>query len=95
MVKFIRGQMSQEELLAQLAEEAVELSHAALKLRRAHSKSNPTPIPLGEAYAHLKEEVADVQLLLKVLGMDRHQAEYDLIGKLKLERWVNRLRGRG
>lgn len=55
------------EILAQLAEEASELAQAALKLRRAIDKENPTPKSQAEATDDLIEEIADVQLCLEVL----------------------------
>lgn len=36
--------LPEEEILAQMAEECVEASKAALKLRRARSGVNPTPV---------------------------------------------------
>ena len=69
----IREKVPQTELLAQLAEEAVELAHAALKLRRIYDGINPTPVPAAVAFANLKEEIADVQLLMAVLGLDQHR----------------------
>ena len=87
----IREKVPQTELLAQLAEEAVELSHAALKLRRIYDGINPTPVPAAVAFANLKEEIADVQLLMAVLGLDQHRLECDRIAERKLERWVKRL----
>lgn len=91
MIDLIREKMSQEELLAQLAEEAVELAHAALKLRRVYDGTNPTPVKRSAAFASLKEEIADVKLLLAVLGLNRHAIEYDRIGDAKLKRWAERL----
>lgn len=87
----IQDKLSQEELLAQLAEEAVELAHAALKLRRVYDGTNPTPVKRSAAFANLKEEIADVQLLITVLDLDRHGPEYYRIGAAKLKRWVARL----
>lgn len=92
MFEFIRGEVPQEELLAQLAEEAVELAHAALKLRRVYGGTNPTPTKRSEAFANLKEEIADVELLVLVLGLDQHRWEYNRIMEAKLARWVQRLR---
>ena len=94
-LEVIRENLTQEELLAQLAEEAVELAHAALKLRRVYDGANPTPVKRSDAFANLKEEIADVQLLLRVLELDRHRMECDRIAEKKLERWVQRLEGRG
>jgi NTP pyrophosphatase (non-canonical NTP hydrolase) len=91
MLNLIREKVPQEELLAQLAEEAVELAHAALKLRRTYGDINPTPVKRTAAFARLKEEIADVKLLLTVLELDRHGIEYDRIGDAKLKRWAERL----
>lgn len=56
----IRDILPKTELLAQMAEEAAELSQAALKLRRALDGSNPTPVPAGAAWNGLLEEYGDV-----------------------------------
>lgn len=87
----IREKLPQEELLAQLAEEAVELAHAALKLRRVYDGTNPTPIKRSDAFANLLEEIADVQLLITVLDLGIHKLECCRIEAAKLERWVTRL----
>jgi hypothetical protein len=87
----IQERLSQEELLAQLAEEAVELAKAALKLRRVYDGTNPTPIKRSEAFENLKEEIADVRLVLDVLDLNRHSPEYTKIYNAKLERWAKRL----
>ena len=87
----IQEKVPQTELLALLAEEAVELAHAALKLRRVYDGSNPTPVKRSEAFANLKEELADVGLIVSVLGLDRHNPEIMRIQQDKLERWLRRL----
>ena len=89
--EYIRTRVPAEEGLAQLAEEATELAHAALKMRRALGTTNPTPVSSLEALARLKEEVADVWLLLEVLGIDGNPEEYERIKDYKLQRWVDRL----
>lgn len=94
MIDFIRDALPEEELLAQLAEEAVELSHAALKLRRVMDGRNPTPVRLSEALANLQEEVSDVLLLLLVLDIDFDDPSIVRAGMEKLDRWVGRLRER-
>lgn len=91
-IKFITDKVPQTELLAQLAEEATELAHAALKLRRIFDSTNPTPVTYSEAMENLKEELADVQLLTIVLGFDEFGAEIYRTMQAKLERWVQRLR---
>lgn len=84
------------ELLCQLAEEAAELAHAALKLRRAIEKENPTQCAEEECREHLNEEVADVDLLFKLLGLtDRANINRILeIEKAKRKRWIDRLQSR-
>ena len=47
-------------MLEQLAEEAAELSQAALKLARGIRNENPTPVTQGEAQKRLIEEWTDV-----------------------------------
>lgn len=47
-------------MLEQLAEEAAELSQAALKLARVLRGENPTPVTEEEAWKHLVEEYTDV-----------------------------------
>ena len=47
-------------MLEQLAEEAMELAHAALKLARIERGENPTPVLKEDAMDHLIEEYTDV-----------------------------------
>lgn len=89
----IRERVSQSEVLAQLAEEASELAHAALKLRRAYDGRNPTPVSIREAYDCLLEEFADIKACADVLGFDRYSERRkieDIEGD-KLTRWATRL----
>lgn len=83
------------EILAQLAEEASELAQAALKLRRAIDKENPTPKGQVEATDDLIEEIADVQLCLEVLfygsELDTLDDKITLTKAAKKERWEKRL----
>ena len=46
-------------MLEQLAEEAMELAHAALKLARIERGENPTPVLKEDAMDHLIEEYTD------------------------------------
>jgi len=77
------------ELLAGLAEECAELSHAALKLRRVYDKTNPTPLLDEVAVADLYEEVADVMLYIDQLNLNI--MEIDKIKNEKMNRWLRRL----
>ena len=89
----IKQHIPQDELLAQLAEECAELSQAALKLRRALTGINPTPVTAEEARANLVEEIADIlnvsDLLLEIDDVDEI---YDIVQR-KRERWLKRLEG--
>ena len=96
MIEFVRENLPDEELLAGLAEEAAELSKAALKLRRVLDGRNPTPVSLSMAHANLEEEIADVLLCLESLGFDHTVLDkYRPMMDGKLERWVGRLREGG
>lgn len=75
-----------------MAEEATELAHAAMKLRRAYDGSNPTPMTKGEAIDNLIEEIGDVFLYLEVLGFPVDPEVYRKDMDAKLERWVRRLK---
>lgn len=92
----IKALVPRGEILAQLAEECAELGQAALKLRRALTGDNPTPVSADDAEEHLWEEVADVILCVNLLG------EWAVIGGVesaieeqmdkKEARWARRLR---
>lgn len=92
----VRARLPQEEILAQLAEESCELGQAALKLRRAMGRSNPTPVSEEEAMASLKEELGDVMGCLLAFGdlAGLHTTVETLVIPEKLERWAERLRKR-
>jgi len=90
-MEYIREKLPTPELLAQLAEEAAELGHAALKLRRVYDGTNPTPTTYEDALDNLHEEIADVQLLLQVLELTDREV-YTEIMQEKLRRWERRLR---
>lgn len=87
LVEEIRDKVGEAELLAQLAEEAAELSQAALKLRRKLVGKNPTPKTELELRANLDEELADVAVCVSVLGLD---TKWELMQK-KICRWAERL----
>lgn len=76
--------------LEQLAEEASELSKAALKVSRILRKKNPTPVPINEALDDLVEEYNDIIACGEVLGL--RPDYFSIVAKLK--RWKDRLRER-
>lgn len=88
--------LSNKELLCQLAEEAAELSQAALKLRRAIDGKNPTPKTFGECKLELDEEIADVELCLEELTLfsDLDFIIQDVFVEAKRKRWLSRLLAR-
>ena len=58
-LEYIAANLSDEDILCQISEEADELAKAALKLRRAITGTNPTPVSYEEAVDSLIEEYAD------------------------------------
>lgn len=86
----IRGYLSKEEILTALAEEAAELGQAALKLRRALTRVNVTPVSVQDCEASLIEEIQDVNNCIRALG-------YESVGinEGKIKRWVTRLEDDG
>lgn len=58
-LEYIAETLSDEDILCQIAEEAAELAQAALKLRRAITQTNPTPVSDEEAVDSIIEEYAD------------------------------------
>lgn len=97
MNRIIESKLGARERLEVLAEEAAELSQAALKMIRAYKMGgavNPTPITPNEALENLFEEVADVELAEEALGMYYlNRRRIEAIKEEKRSRWVKRLEG--
>lgn len=100
-IEYIASKLSQEDILCQLAEEASELSQAALKLCRAITGTNPTPVSKSKATDDLFEELADVAVAEEAYFAsisDNYRQREGLeglvgcIAKDKGERWVQRLK---
>lgn len=92
-LEIVRAKLPDQELLAQLAEEAAELGQAALKMRRAIDGTNPTPTTLQQAHDNLLEEICDVENCVNALIYNTPAAvkvRADLRAE-KLERWAERL----
>lgn len=92
-LKTICSHLPPDELLAQLAEEAGELAHAALKLRRALIGTNPTPVTAKEAQVRMEEEIADVYACVDAVAyaMELDPDRATEICILKMARWAERL----
>lgn len=91
--EYIRSKLTEDEILCVIAEEASELSKAALKLRRALTDINPTPISIDEARRNLLEEFADVHVAERTFLYEG--ADYNFIRQTyceKLNRWIERLK---
>ena len=93
MIEFIQKNVPLEKQWAQLAEEATELAHAALKVCRTLDDSNPTPVTYAQALLDVHEEIADVRLAVMVLNLDNvaDNVVHTKIMAEKLRRWVKRL----
>jgi hypothetical protein len=92
-MKKINDYLTTPDLLCQLAEEASELAQAALKLKRAMEGTNPTPMSVEECVANMDEEIADVSLLVDLLGYNKreHLLSQGRVAYRKAERWLKRL----
>lgn len=81
-----------EAVLEQLAEEASELSQAALKLARKLRGVNPTPKTEEECWSVLLEEIADVQVAKEQLQLKGGQDfTIEEMVRVKTRRWKWRL----
>lgn len=97
MNRLIMQKLGARERLEVLAEEAAELSQAALKMIRAYRMGgavNPTPVTAKEAVENLVEEVADVELAVEALGLCyMNRGKIEKIKEEKRNRWLERLKG--
>ena len=64
-----------------------------MKLRRALTGINPTPVTVEEARKNLVEETADVYNVMGLLLDAADNAEICSIIRRKKERWLKRLEG--
>lgn len=88
LLEYVTIHTNELDLLVALAEEAAELSKAALKLARARKYVNhPTPLSSEQAFKDLIEECTDVKLCVDALAID---FDPNLLQK-KTMRWAKRL----
>lgn len=88
-IERIQSKLCHRDLYEMLAEEAAELSQAALKVIRAEGMSGSvTPITAEEAHANLNEEVVDVLVVLAALNVEIFNAK---LADAKAQRWADRL----
>lgn len=96
-LEYIAENLSDEDILCQIAEEAAELAQAALKVRRALTGTNPTLVGVLEAQNNLIEEYGDVLGAFLVLAI-----KYDSVNDIntavnanidtKYQRWAQRIK---
>lgn len=96
-LEYIAANLSDEDILCQIAEEASELAKAALKLRRAMTRTNPTPMSMEEAEKNLIEEYGDsvvacVAYFMKHDFIDRKYADGLEHSNAKCSRWAKRIK---
>lgn len=89
-VNQIREEVGDPALYENLAEEAVELAHKALKAARIIRGENPTPAQLEAVLGQIRAELSDVTVVADVLEI-YPDPEYMI---QKYERWINRLNNR-
>lgn len=96
-LEYIAANLSEEDILCQIAEEAAELEQAALKLRRAITGTNPTPMSMEEAEKNLIEEYGDtavayVAYSIKHDLIDRKYVDILEKSNTKYSRWAQRIK---
>ena len=70
-----------------------DLAKAALKLRRARSGENSTPITEEEAKEMLLCHISMMVALNSILFKNEEREQMEKIKEMKMERWAERLRG--
>ena len=96
-LEYIAENLSDEDILCQLAKEAAELAKAALKLRRAITQTNPTPVTVEKAAVNLVEEYGDTVVAMTAYYM-KHGAIDEKVADIleqsypKYNRWAQRIK---
>ena len=96
-LEYIAENLSEEDILCQIAEEAAELAQAALKLRRAITQTNPTPVTVEKAADDLMEEYGDTVVAYVAYSIKRDLIDrkyVDILEKsnTKYSRWAQRIK---
>jgi NTP pyrophosphatase (non-canonical NTP hydrolase) len=84
----IKDLIGEAALLEQLAEEASELTQAALKAARILRGDNPTPVTLAQARDSITEEFTDVIQVSMELRLSPDDAQI----QTKTKRWIGRIK---
>ena len=96
-LRYIAENLSDEDILCQISEEADELAQAALKLRRAITQTNPTPVTVEQAADNLVEEYGDTvgAFLLWAKKNNLDNEIYEMSNEnieSKFDRWAQRIK---
>lgn len=96
-IEYIAANLSDEDILCQISEEASELAQAALKLRRAITQTNPTPMTVEEASENFIEEYGDTVVAMTAYFMkhgmiDRKVRDILEQSNTKYSRWAQRIK---
>lgn len=96
-IEYIAANLSDEDILCQISEEASELAQAALKLRRAITGTNPTPVTVEEASENFIEEYGDTVVAMTAYFMkhgmiDRKVRDILEQSNTKYSRWAQRIK---
>lgn len=80
-------------LWQQLAEEALELAHACLKMARKLTDEDSTPARFIDLKGHAEEEAADVKVCMDLMFRKQDLDKFcvDAVQEYKLKRWLERL----
>ena len=91
--KYVHEELALRDMLEQVAEEASELSQAALKLIRAIEISgNPTPVTAEQAIRDFREETQDLLCVLRLMFHDSvWKCITDIDNYPKYKRWTRRI----
>lgn len=91
--KYVREELTLRDKLEQVAEEASELSQAALKLIRALGMSeNPTPTTSRQALSDFSEKTQDLFCVLRLVFTDsRWECITNIDDYPKYRRWARRI----
>lgn len=89
-IQYLIDNVPAREMLELLAEEAAELSQAAIKMIRCiyTQQTNPTPTTEAEAMNNLIEELSDINLLWYMLGLEK---PVKAVENPKARRWKERI----
>lgn len=96
-LEYIAANLSDEDILCQIAEEASELAKAALKLRRAITGTNPTPMTVKEAVDNFTEEYGDTVVAMTAYFMKHGMIDRkvrDILEQInpKYSHWAQRIK---